>query len=237
MKAKKMVLVIGILFMVFAMRKDDAKHTFVIKKDNPATGLTLAWLLPSSKVQTIIGPKFKPLLKDGKGLLMLFIVTTKKYHLDNNSYDNLNLAHIIVPVEGTNAINSPHFMSVENQKINELLKNHGFNSETGKIKLVTQTKSDSIQLDAHIISNKGSIEVQGTFLNKISEVKYIGSTTVSAPGNPDRFFRGSESYKRIDIPKLSIKIKGDTWISQLNLNSKPDIMWLNTNFVWDFLFN
>jgi hypothetical protein len=102
---------------------------------------------------------------------------------------------------------------------------------------VTQTKSDSIQLEAQLQTLKGNIEVKGTFLNKISEVKYIGSTTVSAPGNPDRFFRGSENYKKIDIPKLSIKITGETWVSQLKLAPKPDLMWLNTQFVWDFLFN
>lgn len=237
MREKKHIFFILIFFIILGLRRDDSKHTFVIKKDYPATGLTLAWLIPESKAQTIVGPNFKPLVKGGNALLMLFVVHTKKYYLDDNTYDNLNLAHIIVPVEGANAINSPYFMSTEKQKINDLLRNHGFNPEVGNIKLSTENKKDSIHIESSIFTNKGSIEIKGIFLNKISEVKYIGSTTVSAPGKPDRFFRGSESYKKVNIPKLSIKIKGETWISQLNLTPNPDIMWLNTNFVWDFLFN
>jgi hypothetical protein len=124
MKIRKLFLIVAMMFIVMALKKDETKHVFVIKKDNPATGLTLAWLLPESKVQQIVGPKFKPILKNGRGLLMLFIVTTKKYYLNQNAYENLNLAHIIVPVEGTNAINSPFFISTEGQKINDLLKGH-----------------------------------------------------------------------------------------------------------------
>ena len=236
MKNKIPTIAIALLFICFGFTKGDKKTRFEIRKDNPAIGLTLGWALPEAELQKIVGDKFKPAVKDGKGFLMLFITTSKKYYLDDVGYDNLKMAHLIIPVVGKYTINAPLSIGNESQKINEVLKHYDFKIETGNVDMVLTYKTDSISLMANIITSKGKIELNSTFLNKAGEIKTIDSTIVSATANPNSFFTGPESYKPINIGAIKIKSTGQNWITQFNLPAKPDRVWMNDAFVWDFVF-
>ena len=236
MKTKILQIGIALLFICFGFTKDDKKTRFEIRKDNPAIGLTLGWALPEAELQKIVGDKFKPAVKDGKGFFMLFITTAKKYYINDLAYDNLKMAHLIIPVVGKYTINAPLSIGNETQKINGVLKYYDFKIETGNVDLVLTHKTDSITLMANIITSKGKIELNSTFLNKLGELKHIDSTIVSATANPNSFFTGPESYKPINIETIKISNVGQNWISQFNLSAKPDRVWMNDAFVWDFIF-
>ena len=236
MKNKRQLIGIALLFICLGFIKDDKKTRFEIRKDNPAIGLTLAWSLPEAQLQNIIGDKFKPLVKDGKGILMLFITTAKKYYLDSAAYDNLKMAHILVLTEGKNVLNAPLSIGVEKQNLNEVLKRNNFKLEIGKVDMNLNYKNDSISLKAHIITLKGKIELDAIFPNKPGELKTMESTVVSATRNPNNIFTGPESYIPINIESIKINSTGQNWITQLKLPAKPDRVGMNDAFVWDFLF-
>ena len=236
MKNKIPTIAIAFLFICLGFIKDDKKTRFEIRKDNPAIGLTLVWSLPEAQLQNIIGDKFKPLVKDGKGILMLFITTAKKYYLDSSAYDNLKMAHILVLTEEKNALNAPLSIGVEKQNLNEVLKRNNFKLEIGKVDMSLNYKNDSISLKAHIITLKGKIELDAIFPNIPGELKTMESTVVSATGNPNNIFTGPESYIPINIESIKINSTGQNWITQLKLPAKPDRVGMNDAFVWDFVF-
>ena len=97
-------------------------------------------------------------------------------------------------------------------------------------------KNDSISLKAHIITLKGKIELDAIFPNKPGELKTMESTVVSATGNPNNIFTGTESYIPINIESIKINSTGQNWITQLKLPAKPDRVGMNDAFVWDFVF-
>jgi hypothetical protein len=167
---------------------------------------------------------------------MLFITTAKKYYLDSVAYDNLKMAHILVLTEGDNTLNAPLSIGMEKQNINEILKDYNFKVEIGKVNIDLNYKNDSISLKAHIITTNGKIELSTIFPNIPGELKTMESTIVSATGNPNSFFTGSESYIPINIESIKIKSTGQNWLSQLKLPAKPDRVGMNDAFVWDFMF-
>lgn len=236
MKNKIPPLAIAFLFLCLGFIKDENKVRFEIRKDNPAVGLTLVWSLPEAQLQSIVGDKFKPLVKEGKGILMLFITTAKKYQLDSVTYDNLKMAHILVPTEGAQTINAPLSIAEEKQPISEILKRYDFKIDLGKVDMDLDYKKDSISLKANIITSKGKIELSAIFPNKPGELKTMESTVVSATGNPDNVFTGPESYIPITIESIKINSTGQNWISQLKLPAKPDRVGMNDAFVWNFMF-
>ncbi len=236
MKNKILPITIILLFICLGFTKDEKKVGFEIRKDNPAIGLTLVWSLPETQLQNIIGAKFKPFVKDGKGILMLFVTTAKKYYLDSVGYDNLKMAHILVLTEGNNALNAPLSIGVEKQNLNEVLNRYNFKIEIGKVNMDLNYKNDSISLKAQVITSKGKIELSAIFPNKPGELKTMESTVVSATGNPNNFFTGPESYIPINIQSIKINSTGQNWITQLKLPAKPDRVGMNDAFVWNFMF-
>lgn len=228
---------IALFFICFGFtKKDDKKTRFEIRKDNPAIGLTLGWALPEAELQRIVGDKFKPVVKDGKGFLMLFIASAKKYYVDDIAYDNLKMAHLIIPVFGNHSINAPLSIVNNHNKIHEILKRYNFKIEAGEVDMISTYKGDSISVNVNIKTTYGKIELNSTFLNQPGALKSIDSTIVSATANPNSFFTGPESYKPINIGLIKINSTGQNWISQFNLPAKPDRVWMNDAFVWDFVF-
>lgn len=209
---------------------------FEIKREAPAIGLTLGWSLPEAELQKIVDHQCKPLVKDGMGFLMLFIATSRNYYLNDVRFDNLSLAHIVIPVEGKTTINAPLTIAPKDQNINQTLKDFGFKMETGQVNLDMDLHHDSISIQAQITTGSGSITMSTTFLNKPGELKNIDFTTITATNNPDSFFAGSESYTPIPIPSIKMEHTGINWITKLGLTSTPGRVWLNTEFVWDFMF-
>lgn len=209
---------------------------FEIKKEDPAVGLTLGWILPEEQLQKIVGDQFKPLVKDGNGFLMLFVASSPKYYLADEQLDTMTIAHIVIPLEGTNTINAPLSVVPKEQEISQTLQKYGFKTEFGKIEMNLKTENDSLSVYVKIQTDSGSIIITSTFLNNPGELKNIDSTTVTATNDTTRYFAGPESYVPVQIPSVNIQNSGNNWISKLALTSPPTKVWLNTNFVWDFSF-
>lgn len=206
-----------------------------ITKESPAYGLTLGYTLPGEQLQKIVGDKFKPQLNaDGNGYLMLFLATSKKYKLDSTTYEEMQIAHILIGVEGS--LNSPLVITGENQAINSVFLRYGFNTTVGKIELNLTHTGDSIRLIVALSTQEGSIHLDASFLNNPSDWKTIAASKISA-SNPSSFFGGSETFQSIQIDSIAIKSEGKNWITELDLPAKPDKIRLNTSFSWDFVFS
>jgi len=97
---------LGLLFLLSECSEEESEVRWQIKKENPAYGLTLGYSLPEDHLQEIIGNEFKNRIDDnGNGYLMLFITIAEQYYLDSSTYDNLQIAHILIGTEGS--LNSP----------------------------------------------------------------------------------------------------------------------------------
>lgn len=236
MKTLLRLIFLTFLLMVSTLvRAQDSPVHWQIKAENPAYGLTLGYSLPKNQLQAIVGDSFTPRVDaNGNGNLMLFIATAKKYNLDSTSYNNLKIAHILIPLE--TSLNNPFIISDGNQQLNKLFHAYNFKVDTGKIELLVEHKGDSIFTKAEILTQEGSICITATFANNPGATKTIPSAKINAPAKPKSFFVGDESYRGIPIPAATIESKGKNWISQLNLPAKPDKIWLNVDFIWDFLF-
>lgn len=236
-KMKKLFIPItlALLLLLSACNEQESGVRWQIKKENPAHGLTLRYSLPGDQLQQIIGNEFKPRLDDdGNGYLMLFIATAEQYYLDSSNYGNLKIAHILIGTEGS--LNNPLTIGVKNQNLNDLFTQNHFKTEIGKVDLVVEEKNDSLTIEALIITQEGSIRLNSTFPNNPGEWRFLESTKVSASANPNGFFIGSESYRPVQMESILITSEGKNWISQLNLPSEPNDIWLNVDFTWDFMF-
>jgi|GEM_PF-1178518 len=242
---KRILLIVSILLfrlIIFAQNTDSIKVNldankeihFQIKKENPAYGLSLLWFLPEEQIQKIVGKQFKPIIKDGKGVLMLFIASSEKYFLDNVEFQNLKIAHILIPVE--RSLNSVEAFGSEKQKLNLVLNQYDFKPKMAQIELILKPKNDSISLVAKLSTKKGNLELSSVFLNQPGDLKSIKSSSISSPIDSNCYFMGSESYRPITIESIKIIHKGKNWISEFNLPLIPDRIWLNQDFCWDFIF-
>lgn len=214
----------------------EAQTRFEIREAHSARSLTLGWEVPLDVLQEIVGPESRPAGKDGKGFLMLFVVSAEHYFLDDSAYNALQMAHIIIPVEGKNTINAPTSLVSKNQAIHAELKAFGFELERGSVEMKVRDQADSLTIDVQLLSRTGNIELSTTFLNNPGPVKHLDSTTVTATHNPNSFFCGPESYVPIQIPTVQIAHTGKNWLTEFGLTRPPDRVWMNDRFVWDFVF-
>ncbi len=226
---------LALFLFISVSHAQESNVRWQIKKDNPAIGLTLGYSLPGEQLQTIVGDKFKPLLnKEGKGYLMLFIATCPKYNLDSTIVDSMQIAHILVNVEGS--LNNPLVITGDNQTITKIFSDYNFKTDSGELELSRIQKGDSVFVTAGITTSKGSIRLKAAALNNPGEWKKIEAAKISATADPKSFFTGNEAYRPIQIESAIIESVGENWITQLKLPAKPDKIYLSVDFTWDFTF-
>ncbi|MFY0654673.1 MAG: hypothetical protein JXQ96_21750 [Cyclobacteriaceae bacterium] len=236
MKNLLIALAFGSFLLISGCKKERPDVRWQIKKEYPAYGLTLGYYLPGEQLQQIVGNDFTPKLdENGNGYLMLFIASAQKYYLDSLGYDSFRIAHILVGVESS--LNCPLTIGPRNQHLNAVFEKFNFQIDIGTVELSVKQKSDSVHINAKIDSGQGYIELSSLFINRPDDKEYLESTKVSGKASPNSYFIGDEAYIPIQIDSIEIKSEGNNWISALDLPSKPDDIWLNTDFTWDFTFN
>lgn len=103
----------------------ESKVRWQIKKENPAYGLTLSYLLPFDQIQKIVGNKFQPAINDeGMGYLNLTIMTSNQYYLGGKSYGDMQEAHILIRTKGS--VTVPLSMGVKGQQLNDAFSENNF---------------------------------------------------------------------------------------------------------------
>ena len=233
---KKQFNLVGLAILLFISSCNAQKEDvhWQTKMEDSAYGLTLGYSLPGQKLQEIVGDKFKPRIYDnGSGSFMLFIETSKQYNLQNRTFENLQMAHIAIPCQ--ESINCPFTIVSGNQKIGDVYTQFNFNVEKGEVQFQVTEEDDSIFVTTQIITKKGNISIKAGFRNAPGKLKTFDSTKVTA-SETTSFFIGKESFLPVSIPSAVIDHEGENWISQYNLPSVPDRIWLNTDFVYDFTF-
>lgn len=230
---RRINLIVVVLFVILTSCGRNKNTHWQAKKENSAFGLTLGYSLPEKKIHEITGDKFNPVLdNNGNGFLMLFIETSKQYNLNNKTFENMQMAHIAVPCR--ESITCPFTIASENQKIRNVYTQFNFKVEKGDVDFSVKEAGDSLFISAHIDTQEGNIEIKANVLNNPGKLQ-THDTKVTA-STPNSFFFGKESFRPVKIPSAKIEFEGKNWISQFNLKPKPDVIWLNTEFVWDFTF-
>lgn len=227
------IYLIVILFVILTGCEQHKKINWQAKSENSAYGLTLGYSLPEKKVREITGNKFIPVLDSNKdGFLMLFIETSKQYNLQNKTFENMHMAHIAIPCK--ESINCPVTIASENQEIRNVYTQFNFKVDKGDVNFLVKEKGDSLFISARIGTQEGNIEIKANVLNNPGKLQ-TNDTKVTA-SVPNSFFIGKESFRSVKIPSAKIEYEGKNWISQFNLKPEPDVILLNTEFVWDFTF-
>ncbi|RKD90468.1 hypothetical protein [Mangrovibacterium diazotrophicum] len=233
MKQTTQLIAIALLVILTACGQPENVHWQADQQDS-AYGLTLGYSLPATKVQEIVGDQFNPIVdKNGNAFLMLFIETAKQYKLQNKTFENMLLAHLAVPCE--ESINCPFTIAAENQKISQVYKQFNFRIDEGEVDFSVEDQGDSLVIAAQIATANGKISITAKVPNNPGEL--VTMATKVTGSTPNSFFEGKESYRPVKISSAKIKTEGETWLSQFDLKPEPDVMWLNTEFSWDFSFS
>ena len=72
-------------------------ESWKMKAADQTAGLTLLWELPEQQVQKMLPPGQKPRIRQGKGVVMLFLASTAQYTLGDKPNGPLAVAHLLIP--------------------------------------------------------------------------------------------------------------------------------------------
>ena len=233
---KYLLLIFPVFIFVFlACDAKEKEARWEIKKENPVYGLTLSYLLPLDQIQKIVGNKAIPAINDeGMGSLNLTIMSGNQYYIDGENYGDMQEAHLLIRTEGS--VTVPRSMGVKGQKLNDVFGEYNFNRILGDINLNVEEKNDSLSIKALLLTTDGSISMSAKALNKPGELKSIDSVKVTSSENPNYYFIGSESSRRIQIDSILISESGENWISNWNLPAQPNTISMSIYSTWDFTF-
>jgi len=149
-----------LMFPVFilalsACDPDEKEISWEIKKENPAYGLTLNYLLPLDQIQKIVGDKVIPKInEEGMGSLNLTIMSSDQYYIEGMKYGDMQEAHLLVLTEGPKSVTMTHSMGVKGQKLNDVFKENNFNRILGDINLSVEEKNDSLRIKALLLTQE-----------------------------------------------------------------------------------
>ncbi len=77
--------------------------------------LTLLWQLPEEKLKELLPTGQLPRIRNGKGVLMLFLASTENYSIGKRKLGLLGIANIIIPLQ--NSISIPGTIGLKKHRI------------------------------------------------------------------------------------------------------------------------
>jgi hypothetical protein len=99
-------------------------ESWIMLPEDQTIGLTLLWELPEAQLKAMLPADQQPRIRDGKGVLMLFLASTGAYSLGAKSKGPLGVAHLIVPLDGS--ITLPSTLVSKKQALFSVLKQLDF---------------------------------------------------------------------------------------------------------------
>jgi hypothetical protein len=205
----------------------------MLPEDN-TIGLTLLWELPEEKLKELLPPGQLPRIRNGKGVLMLFLASTENYSIGKRKLGPLGIAHIIIPLQ--NSISIPETIGLKKHRIIKGMKQIGFPVRFGEVNLSLKGKDESVEIEGEIKFENGSLSFTGTAQNSKGDLVDLSQTTLVSKQLDERVLSGPEFYRPINFKTIQVVQSGENWMEQFGLSMPPDRIWVNVDFGVEFKY-
>jgi hypothetical protein len=210
-------------------------ESWKMKAADQTAGLTLLWELPEQQVQKMLPPDQKPRIRQGKGVVMLFLASTAQYTLGDNPNGSLAVAHLLIPLE--KHLGTPSTVVSKKQVLYDALSQLDFPVQDGEVSLTLTPAQDSVQVDGSILFPTGKLSLSGKSVSQKGNLVDLPLTTLVGRHLDRNFLTGPESYRPLAMSKINVYSEGENWMSTFGLTAPPDRIWVNVDFHVDFAYH
>ena len=222
------------LFFGFGCNSLKVGESWEMLPENQTIGLTLLWELPEQQVQQILPTGQKPRIRQGKGVVMLFLASTAQYNLGNKPNGPLAVAHLLIPLE--NHLGTVRTVVSRNQALYGALAQLDFPTQNGEVALTLLPDQDSVQVNGSIQFPGGKLFFSGKAGSQKGKLVDLPLTTLVGKHLDRNYLSGPESYRPLYMSKIRVNSEGENWMSTFGLTSPPDRIWVNVDFLVDFAY-
>jgi hypothetical protein len=223
-----------LLFFGFGCTSLKVGESWKMAPKDQTIGLTLLWELPEAQLKAMLPADQQPRIRNGKGVLMLFLAHTTAYSLGAEPKGPLGVAHLIVPLDGSIAL--PSTLVAKKQALFSVLKQLDFAVEEGEVSLNLQESSGSTNVQGSLVFPEGSLTFSGSTTAPKGNLVDLPQTTLVGKFHHTNLLSGPESYRPIPFEKIEIQADGQHWMSRFGLTSPPDRIWVNVDFGVEFFY-
>lgn len=214
-----------------ALKKGDS---WKMLPKNQTIGLTLLWELPEEKLKAMLPADQQPRIRNGKGLVMLFLASTSAHTLGDTPEGPLTIAHLLIPLN--THLGTPYTLVSKKQRLYHALAKLNFPVQDGEVSLRLLPAQDSVQVDGNIQFPSGKLSFSGKADAQKGDLVDLPQTTLVGRHLDRNFLRGPESYRPLAMSKIKVDSEGENWISTFGLTNPPNRIWVNVDFYVDFAY-
>ena len=202
--------------------------------ENQTTGLTLLWELSEADLKKMLPQDQQPRIRNGKGVVMLFLASTTKYTLGDNSNGPLAVAHLLIPLE--KHLGTPCTIVPRKQALYGALAQLDFPVQDGEVALNLIPVEDSVQVVGSIQFPSGKLSFFGKAGSQKGNLVDLPHTTLVGRHLDRNFLTGPESYRPLAMSRIKVNSEGENWMTTFGLTAPPDRIWVNVDFLVDFAY-
>ena len=210
-------------------------ESWKMKAADQTAGLTLLWELPEQQVQKMLPPGQKPRIRQGKGVVMLFLASTSQYTLGEKPNGPLAVAHLLIPLE--KHLGTPSTVVSKKQALYGALAQLDFPVQDGEVALTLAAAQDSVKVDGSIQFMTGKLSFTGMAGSQKGNLVDLPLTTLVGRHLDRNFLTGPESYRPLGMSKIKVRSEGENWMTTFGLTAPPDRIWVNVDFHVDFAYH
>jgi hypothetical protein len=214
----------SLLFCGFGCTSLKVGESWKMLPEDQTIGLTLLWELPEAKLKAMLPAGQKPRIRQGKGVVMLFLASTAQYTLGDKPNGSLAVAHLLIPLE--NHLGTPRTVVSQLE----------FPVQNGEVALTLFPDQDSVQVNGSIQFPRGRLSFSGKAGSQRGNLVDLPLTTLVGKHLDRDFLSGPESYRPLSMSKIKVNSEGENWMSTFGLTSPPDRIWVNVDFLVDFAY-
>lgn len=202
--------------------------------EDQTIGLTLLWELSEAKLKAMLPADQQPRIRDGKGVVMLFLASTSQYTLGDNPSGPLAVAHLLIPLD--KHLGTPRTVVSKKQALYGALSQLEFPVQNGEVALILIPDQDSVQVDGAIQFPRGRLSFSGKAGSQRGNLVDLPLTTLVGKHLDRNYLSGPESYRPLAMSKIKVNSEGENWMSTFGLTIPPDRIWVNVDFLVDFAY-
>jgi hypothetical protein len=206
-----------------------------MKAADQTAGFTLLWELPEQEIQKMLPPNQKPRIRQGKGVVMLFLASTAQYTLGDQPKGPLAVAHLLIPLEKN--LGTPSTVVSKKQALYGALTQLDFPVQDGEVGLTLAPTQDSVQVVGSIQFPTGKLSFSGMASSQKGNLVDLPVTTLVGRHLDRNFLTGPESYRPLGMSKIKVSSEGENWMTTFGLTAPPDRIWVNVDFHVDFAYH
>lgn len=225
---------IPLLFLGFGCNSLKVGESWKMLPENQTTGFTLLWELSEADLKKMLPQDQQPRIRNGKGVVMLFLASTTQYTLGGKSNGPLALAHLLIPLE--KHLGTPRTVVSRKQALYDGLAQLDFPVQDGEVALTLIPFEDSVQVEGSIQFPRGKLSFSGKAGSQKGNLVDLPHTTLVGKHMDRNYLSGPESYRPLAMSKIKVNSEGENWMSTFGLTSPPDRIWVNVDFLVDFAY-